>query len=242
MDSTSNLHTSDLEVQLTSGASEVETIPTSTDLAIEDKEKNQMIHDQTFSPDPAPGTEVITMLPISNTNSVTLSTNTTNPGCQSPDPETLSIANSSTADPTCNLEPDQVDDNREIHITDLEVEIHTCTSCLQTSLATAIAKAIGHNSNIVEFDKLRHKLKQAKKQKHRPAGYKDLIDQHDLTVLATRLLKQKSSLQQTIRELEQKFFQTSGHLPTAESDAEYAKRVKERNLVKTLLRNLNILL
>lgn len=77
---------------------------------------------------------------------------------------------------------DQTEDNREIHITDLEAESNiksTHSSCLQTSLASAIAKAIGHDREITEFDKLRHQLKEAKKHKKQLPGYKQLTDQHE---------------------------------------------------------------
>ena len=94
---------------------------------------------------------------------------------------------------------DQIEDNREIHITDLEAESNiksTHSSCLQTSLASAIAKALGHNREITEFDKLRHQLKEAKKHKKQLPGYKQLTDQHEkfLTLFGTRLLKHRSKL------------------------------------------------
>ena len=62
-------------------------------------------------------------------------------------------------------DPDPEIDNREIQIINLEIEASIPASSLQTSLAAAIANVIGHDGEIMQFDQLRHKLKEVKKHK-----------------------------------------------------------------------------
>lgn len=213
-----SLQMSDFEdhiLPLTSQAMEEQMITNSIDPDVEDGENHQTTATTTYSSGLATN--------VALTSSIICSTSDSGP------------------------DSNQIEDNHEIHITDLEAESNiksTHSSCLQTSLASAIAKALGHDREITEFDKLRHQLKEAKKHKKQLPGYKQLTDQHEkfLTLFGTRLLKHKSKLQQSIRQLEQDCFNSHGCLPKAEKDSRYAKLIKKMNEAKTLLRHLNIML
>ena len=224
-ESASPLHTSHFEINiqpLTSKNKETEFTANSYNPDVDEREYHQM-----------KGT-------VAN-----LSDLTTNTEENPPTYDTSAASHSTTniADPDPDPEFDRTDDNREIQIINLETEanipsIHT--SCLQTSLAAAIANVIGHDGEITQFDQLRHKLKEAKKHKRQLPGCKKLMEQHEklLSLLGTRVLKHRGELQQNIRKLEQDFFNTHGCLPTAEKDSQYANLIKQRNAAKNLLRHI----
>ena len=224
MESTSTLQTSHFEISiqpLTSENKETKSTADSINPDVDERENHQMKGTVTHLSD-----HTTNIPPTHDASSPSHSTTT----IADPDPEF-----------------DRVEDNREIQIINLEAEANIPSihkSCLQTSLAAAFANVIGHDDAIMQFDQLRHRLKEAKKDKRQLPGYKKLTEQHEklLSLLGTRVLKHRGELQQNIRKLEQDFFNTHGCLPTAEKDSQYANLIKQRNTAKNLLRHLNIML
>lgn len=157
MESTSTLQTSDFEINIQPLTSEnKETKSTdSINPDVDERENHQMKGTVTHLSD-----RTTNIPPTYDASSASHSTTT----IADPDPEF-----------------DQVEDNREIQIINLEAEANIPSihkSCLQTLLAAAFANVIGHDDAIMQFDQLRHRTKEAKKDKRQLPGYKKLTEQH----------------------------------------------------------------
>ena len=109
---------------------------------------------------------------------------------------------------------------------------------MKTSLGNSIKKLV-HDKRLEEFDDLRFNIKMAKKNKKQ---YSDLISRYNLlsAQLGTKILTTQSKLNKSLTEIERQHLNEHSILPTKQTNSNYCKILKERNLATAVLRNMNI--
>ena len=112
------------------------------------------------------------------------------------------------------------------------------THGIKTSLRASLVKVIGYDNTVHEFDELRSKLKQLKREKANKK--KEVIQRykHLSSLISARVLAKRTQLDAHIRDLEHRHFITHGRVP--DRDESYAHSLSVRNSAKAVLRNLNV--
>ena len=93
-----------------------------------------------------------------------------------------------------------------------------------------------------EFDTLRYDLKEIKRTKVRCPKLQEKVSKHNSLAakLGAQVLAKKSSTDASIKDLEHKHFQEHGRLPSKKKNRDSSGLISERNLIKAILRNLNV--
>ena len=109
---------------------------------------------------------------------------------------------------------------------------------LKSSAGNYIKRLIGSDDDLVEFDRLRFKLKAAKRAGKRLKAtsiqnYAELV-----TVFEAKITLVESDRAAKLKELEQTHFQNYGKLPAKTRGSHYYNILKERNLAIAILRML----
>ena len=114
-------------------------------------------------------------------------------------------------------------------------------SNLKTTLAASISRLVKDDQNLLqEFDGLRSKLKEAKKNKGRQINLKEKVERYNLlsAKISLQVLAKRTQLDEAVKKFEQEYFLKHGQLP--QRDLSYIQLIKERNNAKAVLRTLNV--
>ena len=106
---------------------------------------------------------------------------------------------------------------------------------LKTSVGNCIKKLLGSDANLVEFDRLRFKLKQAKRAGNHMKSTSVSRYKHITASIKSRVISVKYQSEAELKEMEQK---QNGKLPTKTPGTPYHNLLKQRNLAITIVRNI----
>ena len=111
---------------------------------------------------------------------------------------------------------------------------NSTTNGFKTTLASSIFKVLGDDCRVREFDDLRFSLKNQQSSLDKVKRYETLIAE-----IGSKLLSERTRLDQEVGSFEHAYFSTHGRLPDHKSDR-YKKLLSNRNRIKTLVRYLDI--
>ena len=111
---------------------------------------------------------------------------------------------------------------------------NSTTNGFKTTLASSIFKVLGDDCRVREFDDLRFSLKNQQSSLDKVKRYETLIAE-----IGSKLLSERTRLDQEVGSFEHAYFSTHGRLPDHKSDR-YKKLLSNRNHIKTLVRYLDI--
>ena len=95
-------------------------------------------------------------------------------------------------------------------------------TAFKTRHAAYIAEVLGHNDKVVEYDKLRHKLKSGA----RPTRTQRQTRQKLFAELQCLIRSQKTSVEQNLGEVDSMYYRQHATLPSSTSCPEYGELMK----------------
>lgn len=109
-------------------------------------------------------------------------------------------------------------------------------TAFKTRYAAYIAKVLGHNDKVVEYDKLCHELKSGA----RPTRTQKQTHRKLLPELQCLIQSQKTNVERNLREVDPMYYRQHATLPSSTSCPEYAGLMKQYKLINKLLAVWNV--
>ena len=156
------------------------------------------------------------------------------------DPVLVEMANDqASTDNIVDMDNDETSTDNNVRVERIHHNLEEQQEGLKTSTGNYIKRILGCDDDLVKFDDLRFKLKEAK-QTGKHANMTTSVSQYrELEAkIDTKIRVVLSECAAKVKEVEQKHFQEYGKLPAKTPGSDYNKILKKRNIATAILRTL----